>query len=200
MARGLTASAGEAEPVVRCPWAGTDPLMVAYHDDEWGVPCHEDDELWERLVLEWFQAGLSWATILRKRPAFRAAFSDPGVEAVASYGDDDVTRLMADAGIVRNRAKILATIGNAQAFIALRDEHGTFDHWLWGRSWDTTGDQPGPRPAVPGDVPADTPASRALSKALKARGFRFVGPTICYAFMQSVGLVDDHLANCFRAN
>ncbi len=198
MAGSLTTDRPGDEPVQRCPWAGTDPLMVAYHDDEWGVPCHDDVELWERLVLEWFQAGLSWSTILRKRPAFGAAFADWDVEAAAAFGDDDVARLMADAGIVRNRAKILATIDNARAFIALRDEFGTFDAWLWGRSWDTTDWPVATRPVAPGDVPAETPASRALSKALKARGFRFVGPTICYAFMQSVGLVDDHLTTCFR--
>jgi DNA-3-methyladenine glycosylase I len=175
--------------------------MVAYHDEEWGTPCHDDRELFERLILEGAQAGLSWSTILRKRPGYAAAYADWDLETVAAFGVEDVERLMGDAGIVRNRAKILASIGNAQALIALREEAGSFDAWLWGRSWDTTGEDPAarPRPATPADVPAETPASRAMSKELRRRGFRFVGPTICYAFMQSVGLVDDHVVGCFRA-
>ena len=185
--------------LVRCTWAGTDPLMRAYHDSEWGVPCHDERELFERLILECFQAGLSWSTILRKRPAFTAAFAGWDLQAVAAFGPEDVERLMADAGIVRNRAKILAAIGNANGIIALQGEFGGFDAYLWGRSWDTTGRPEPVRPATMADVPAETPASLALSRDLRRRGFRFVGPTICYAFMQSIGMVDDHLADCWRA-
>jgi DNA-3-methyladenine glycosylase I len=170
--------------------------MVAYHDDEWGRPCHDDTELFERLALESFQAGLSWSTILRKRAAFRAAFLGFDPRLVAAFGDDDRARLMADAGIVRNRAKIDATIGNAVAFLATAAEMGSFDAYLAGRV-------PAPPLRLPsnaraGDIPATTPASDALSGDLKSRGFRFVGSTIVYAFMQSVGLVDDHLPGCFR--
>jgi DNA-3-methyladenine glycosylase I len=185
----------------RCWWSGAgdprpDPLMVEYHDTEWGVLCHDDVELFERLALEGFQAGLSWSTILHKRPAFREAFRgfDPAV--VAGFEDADRERLMADAGIVRNRAKIDATIGNAAALLALGDEFGSFDAYLASMV-------PGPPARLPpdtrgGEIPATTPASDALSKDLKKRGFRFVGSTIAYAFMQSVGLVDDHLPGCFR--
>jgi len=170
--------------------------MQAYHDTEWGVPVHDDVELFERLVLESFQAGLSWQTILSKRDAFRAAFRgfDPAV--VAAFDDADRARLMADAGIVRNGAKIDATIGNAGAFLAIVAELGSFDAYLAGLV-----PQPParlPRTAVAGEIPAQTPVAEALSNDLKRRGFRFVGPTIVYAFMQSVGLVDDHLSSCFR--
>ena len=170
--------------------------MVAYHDDEWGVPVHDDTELFERLALESFQAGLSWNTILRKRDNFRTAFRgfDPAV--VAAFGPADRERLMADAGIVRNGAKIDATVGNAHSVLALAREFGSFDAYL-------ASIVPGPpatlpRTAMSGDIPNTTPVSDALSKDLKRRGFRFVGPTIVYAFMQSVGLVDDHLPGCFR--
>ena len=170
--------------------------MVAYHDDEWGVPCHDDVELFERLALESFQAGLSWSTILNKRESFRAAFAgfDPGT--VAAFDDADRARLMADAGIVRNRAKIDATIGNAVAVLATAAEFGSFDAYL-------SSMVPGPPARLPasasaGDIPATTPVSDALSADLRRRGFKFVGSTIVYAFMQSVGLVDDHLPVCFR--
>lgn len=185
----------------RCSWAGADravpdPLMVAYHDDEWGVPFHDDLELFERLVLESFQAGLSWSTILRKRDAFRVAFRgfDPAV--VAAFDDGDRARLMGDAGIVRNRAKIDATIGNAAASLAVAGEHGSFDRYLG-----TMVPLPPthlPATATVADIPASTPASDALSADLRRRGFRFVGPTIVYALMQSIGLVDNHLPGCFR--
>ena len=185
----------------RCWWSGADgerpdPLMVSYHDDEWGVPCHDDVELFERLALESFQAGLSWSTILRKRDHFRAAFLgfDPAV--VAAFDDDDRARLLADAGIVRNRAKIDATIGNAARFLDVAAEFGSFDAYLASMV------PPPPRRLPPdardGDIPATTPTSDALSKDLARRGFKFVGSTICYAFMQSVGLVDDHVPGCFR--
>jgi DNA-3-methyladenine glycosylase I len=170
--------------------------MTAYHDDEWGVPVHDDDELFERLALESFQAGLSWSTILRKRDAFRAAFAgfDPAV--VAGFDDADRERLMADAGIVRNRAKIDATIGNAAALLEIAAEFGSFDAYLASRI-------PSPPQALPadaksGEIPDTTPVSDELSADLRRRGFRFVGSTIIYAFMQSVGLVDDHLPGCFR--
>lgn len=183
--------------VRRCPWAGTDPLMVAYHDDEWGVPCHDDRELFERLLLEGFQAGLSWATILRKRASFRQAFDGFDPETLAAYSDQDVTRLLNDPGIVRNRLKIGAAIGNARAFLAVTEESVSFDRYVWS----FVGGEPlaGPAPATITDIPARTALSDALSRELKRRGFSFVGSTICYAFMQSVGMVDDHLITCFRA-
>ncbi len=183
-------------PLPRCSWAGADALMTAYHDEEWGVPVHDDIELFERLALESFQAGLSWSTILRKREAFRAAFEgfDPSV--VAAYDDADRARLMADAGIVRNRAKIDATIGNAAALLETAAEFGSFDAYL------STMIPPPVRrlgsSAVIGEIPATTEASDRLSADLRRRGFRFVGSTSVYAFMQSVGLVDDHLPGCFR--
>ena len=189
----------ETDGLARCWWsAGSrpDPRMQAYHDAEWGTPVTSDVELFERLVLESFQAGLSWQTILNKREAFRAAFDgfDPAV--IAAYDDGDRARLMADAGIVRNRAKIEATIANAGAFLAVVDEFGSFQAYL--ASIVPGPAAPLPRDALGGSIPATTPASDALSRDLKRRGFRFVGSTIVYAFMQSVGLVDDHLPGCFR--
>ena len=191
----------DSRPLLRCAWASTDgprpdPLMTAYHDEEWGVPVHDDIELFERLALESFQAGLSWSTILRKREAFRAAFDgfDPAV--VAAYDDDDRARLMSDAGIVRNRAKIDATIGNAAALLATAAEFGSFDAYL-ARAIPPPARRL-PATATTGAIPATTPDSDALSADLRRRGFRFVGSTIVYAFMQSVGLVDDHLPGCFR--
>jgi DNA-3-methyladenine glycosylase I len=187
--------------LVRCWWsagdaARPDPRMVAYHDDEWGVPCHDDIELFERLALESFQAGLSWSTILNKRESFRAAFGGFDPRVVAAFDDADRERLMGDAGIVRNRAKIDATIGNAVAVLATAAEFRSFDAYLASMV-------PGPPARLPasasaGDIPATTPASDALSADLRRRGFKFVGSTIVYAFMQSVGLVDDHLPVCFR--
>jgi DNA-3-methyladenine glycosylase I len=170
--------------------------MVAYHDDEWGTPVKDDTKLFERLALESFQAGLSWSTILRKREAFRAAFAGFDPAAVAAFDERDVDRLMADAGIVRNRAKILAAIGNAQAFLATAAEFGTFAAYL-------AGIVPPPPTRLPpdamsGSIPATTVTSDRLSADLRRRGFRFVGSTIVYAFMQSVGLVDDHVSGCFR--
>jgi len=179
---------------VRCEWAGSDPLMVSYHDEEWGVGCHDDRDLFERLILEGFQAGLSWSTILRKRQAFIRAFDGFDPDIVAGYGPDDVARLLADAGIVRNRLKVSAAISNAQAFLETRDAFGSFDAYIW-----QFAPEPGARPRSLADIPATTPESDAMSKDLKRRGFRFVGSTICYAFMQSAGLVDDHVASCFRA-
>jgi DNA-3-methyladenine glycosylase I len=184
----------------RCWWAAggprPDPLMVAYHDDEWAVPVRDDRELFERLALESFQAGLSWSTILRKRETFRAAFLGFDPATVAAFDDRDRERLLGDAGIVRNRAKIDAAISNAGAFLATEAEFGSFAAYL-----DTIVPSPPARlsaGASGGDIPATTAASDALSRDLKRRGFRFVGSTIVYAFMQSVGLVDDHLPSCFR--
>ncbi len=185
----------------RCPWAGADgprpdPLMVVYHDREWGTPVSDDTELFERLALEGFQAGLSWSTILRKRESFRTAFRgfDPAV--VAAFGAADRVRLMGDAGIVRNQAKVNATINNAARFLEVVGEAGTFADYLAERV-------PGPPSRLPsateqGQIPARTAVSDALSADLRRRGFGFVGSTIVYAFMQSVGLVDDHLSTCFR--
>ena len=170
--------------------------MVAYHDDEWGRPCHDDAELFERLALESFQAGLSWSTILRKREAFRAAFAGFDPQLVAAFDGRDRARLMADAGIVRNGAKIDATVGNAAALLATGAAFGSFDRYL--ASIVPGPPAPLPADALSGSIPATTPLSDALSKDLKARGFRFVGSTIVYAFMQSVGLVDDHVPGCFR--
>jgi DNA-3-methyladenine glycosylase I len=185
----------------RCWWADAggprpDPRMVDYHDTEWGLPCHEDAELFERLALESFQAGLSWSTILNKRPAFRTAFDGFDPIRVGAYGDADRARLMADAGIVRNKAKIDATIGNANGVRRLADEFGSFDAYLATMIPGPPARQP--TDATPGSIPASTSVSDALSADLRRRGFRFVGSTIVYAFMQSVGLVDDHLPGCFR--
>jgi DNA-3-methyladenine glycosylase I len=176
----------------RCSWCGTDPLYVAYHDDEWGRPVHDDQRLYEKLCLEGFQAGLAWITILRKRPAFREAFADFAIDVVAGYADADVERLLGDAGIVRHRGKITAAIGNARAAQELIADVGSIDAHVWSFAPDRRR-----RPAAFGEVPASTPESTALSKDLKKRGWRFVGPTTVYAFMQSMGIVDDHVAGCW---
>jgi DNA-3-methyladenine glycosylase I len=178
--------------VLRCPWAESDPLNREYHDTEWGMPVRGERGLFERISLEAFQSGLSWITILRKRPAFRAAFADFDPDVVASFGARDVKRLMADAGIVRNRAKIDATIANARATVALRGAGG-LDELIWSHE-----PAPEPAPRTQAEVPAITPASKALAKELKSRGFAFVGPTTVQALMQAVGLVDPHLADCHR--
>ena len=172
----------------RCWWAVSAPEYVAYHDDEWGRPVHDDAALFERLCLEAFQSGLSWLTILRKRAAFRAAFAGFDPERVAAFGDADVARLLSDAAIVRNRAKIAAAIANAQAVRALDVPLGDL---LW-----SFAPPPRPRPRRPEDLPSSTPESTAMARELKRRGFRFVGPTTAYALMQACGLVDDHLAGC----
>lgn len=179
----------------RCPWAGSDPLYVRYHDEEWGVPVHDDRHFFEMLVLEGAQAGLAWITVLRKRGGYRAAFDgfDPAV--VAGYDDRRVAALLENPAIIRNRLKIESAVGNARAFLRVQAEHGSFDRYVWrfvdGRPrrnrWRTMA-----------EVPAETPESRVLSRDLKRRGFRFVGPTICYAFMQATGLVNDHLVGCSR--
>jgi DNA-3-methyladenine glycosylase I len=175
--------------LARCPWAGATPLYVAYHDQEWGRPVRTDDGLFERLSLEAFQSGLSWLTILRKRPAFRTAFAGFSIAEVAGFGGSDVSRLLADEGIVRNRAKIEATIANARAALSVP---GGLAELLWSFA---PARRPA-RPATPADVPASTPQSTALARDLRRRGFRFVGPTTGYALMQATGMVDDHLAGC----
>ena len=191
---------GVAPPAARAPGAGRrcfgdgDPLYERYHDTEWGVPVRGDRELYERFSLEAFQSGLAWITILRKRPAFRAAFAHFEPEVVARFDDDDVARLLADAGIVRNRAKVDATIANARAVLALWAAGGNLTELVW--SHVPADPRPTPRVATFAEVPATTPQSVALARALKAAGFRFVGPTTAYAAMQACGLVDDHLAGC----
>ena len=178
--------------MIRCEWAGSDPRMVAYHDEEWGVPERDERKLFELLTLEGAQAGLSWSTILNKREGYRAAFAGFDPVAVARFGPDDVERLLADPGIVRNRLKVESTVANAQAVLAL---DGGFVDLLWSfvdgepivGGWTKLG-----------ELPTETAESRAMSKELKRRGFRFVGPTVCYAFMQATGLVDDHVTACFR--
>jgi DNA-3-methyladenine glycosylase I len=184
-----------AEPQVRCGWAGDDPTYVRYHDTEWGVPVYDDQRLFEFLVLEGAQAGLSWITILRKREAYRKAFAGFDVEKVARFDDKKVQTLMQDAGIVRNRAKIESAIKNARAFSRLRDELGSFSDYQWQF---VDGKPLQNRPASLKQVPASTPISDALSKDLKKRGFSFVGSTIIYAHMQAVGMVNDHIDACFR--
>ena len=179
----------------RCGWVTDDPLYMAYHDEEWGVPLRDDRGLFEMLILEGAQAGLSWYTILRKREAYRQAFDGFDPERIAQYGDGKVALLLEDPGIVRNRLKVRSAIANAQAWLELRESGVGFSEFLWAFS--------GGAPVVNAwrrleDVPATTPVSEAMSKALKGRGFRFVGPTICYAFMQAVGMVNDHVTSCFR--
>ncbi|MGW4319094.1 DNA-3-methyladenine glycosylase I [Streptomyces sp. NPDC004684] len=189
----MTAGAPVAGPDggLRCPWALSAPEYVAYHDEEWGRPVHGDDALYERLSLEAFQSGLSWITILRRREGFRTAFAGFEIAAVARFTDDDRERLLADAGIIRNRAKIDATLANARVLADWAP--GDLDALIWSHAPDRDG-RTAPRSL--GDVPAVTPESTALSKALKKRGLRFVGPTTAYALMQACGLVDDHLAAC----
>ena len=181
--------------LTRCEWAGTEPLMVAYHDDDWGVPTHDDAALFELLTLEGAQSGLSWRTILNKREGYRVAFAGFDPARVAAFDERDVDRLLADAGIVRHRGKIESTIGNAQRILEVQDDCGSFDAYVWSfvdgtpivGAWEPLG-----------DLPSSTSASTALSRDLKRRGFRFVGPTTVYAFMQAAGLVDDHVVSCFR--
>ncbi len=179
----------------RCAWAGTDPLYVSYHDTEWGVPLHDDRKLFESLVLDGAQAGLSWITILKKRENYRRAFDEFDAERIASYDDAKILELLSNSGIVRNRLKIESAVRNARAYLSVREEFGSFDAYLWRfvggetirNAWRTEE-----------EIPASTPESEAMSKDLKSRGFRFVGPTICYAFMQAAGLVNDHVLDCFR--
>lgn len=179
----------------RCAWCGDDPLYVSYHDEEWGVPLHDDRALFALLVLEGAQAGLSWITVLRKRENYFAAFDDFDAAKIARYGAKDVERLMANAGIVRNRLKIEGTIASARAYLDVLEKDGSFDEYLWQF---VDGNPTRNRWRSPDQVPASTPASDRMSKALQKRGFKFVGSTICYAFMQASGMVNDHLTSCFR--
>ncbi len=179
----------------RCSWCGSDPTYVAYHDTEWGVPLHDDQMLFEFLILEGAQAGLSWITVLRKREAYRKAFDDFDPRKVAKYGDRKVQELIANPGIIRNRLKIESSIKNARAFIEIQDEFCSFDQYIWRfvegkpiqNNWRTVE-----------EIPAKTAGAEVLSRDLKKRGFLFVGPTICYAHMQATGMVNDHLVSCFR--
>jgi DNA-3-methyladenine glycosylase I len=175
----------------RCTWSGNDPLMQAYHDEEWGVPEYDSRALWEKLMLDGFQAGLSWSIILRKREGFRKAFKNFNPKLVAKFDEADIERLMQDAGIVRSRAKIVATINGARVYEEMRKNGEDFATWVWSMA--------GGKPIVNhGPVPAKTPLSEEISKALKKRGFKFVGPVIVYAWMQATGIVNDHSADCFR--
>jgi DNA-3-methyladenine glycosylase I len=183
------------EERTRCDWAGDDPLYIRYHDEEWGVPLHDDRRLFEMLNLEGAQAGLSWITILRKRENYRVAFDNFEAERIVHYDDAKIAELLQNPGIVRNRLKVQAVVKNARAFLAVQEEFGSFDAYIWGfvdgapivNHWRTRA-----------EVPTATDRSRAMSKDLKRRGFTFIGPTICYAYMQSVGMVNDHLVGCFR--
>jgi DNA-3-methyladenine glycosylase I len=181
--------------IQRCTWASGDPLLTAYHDEEWGVPLHDDEKLFEFLILEGAQAGLSWLTVLKKRENYRAAFDRFRPAVVAGYTKRDVQRLMKNEGIIRNRLKIEAAITNAAKFLEIQDEFGSFDAYIWsfvgGRAQDH-------RFSSLSRIPATTAESDAMSRDLKKRGFKFVGPTICYAFMQAVGMVNDHTIDCFR--
>ncbi len=181
---------------VRCAWALGDPLLRVYHDEEWGVPVHDDRAMYERLMLEGFQAGLSWLTVLRKRAALERAFAAWDPEVVARFDEAEIAAALTDPGIIRNRAKVNAAVKNARAMLRLRESGTTLTSHLWSF---VDGTPVVRRPGTDAEVPAYTPEAEAMSKDLKKRGFTFVGPTICYALMQSAGLVDDHLAGCFRA-
>jgi len=179
----------------RCAWVSTDPLYIAYHDEEWGVPVREDDLLFEFLILETFQAGLSWITVLRKRENFRKAFDGFDYQRIAKYSEKKIQSLLQDAGIIRNKLKVRATVSNAQAFIKIQEEFGSFSDYIWAftdgkvikNNWQKTT-----------DAPAKTPLAEKISKDLKKRGFKFVGPTVIYAHMQATGMVNDHTTDCFR--
>jgi DNA-3-methyladenine glycosylase I len=182
-------------PIKRCSWAHTDPLMIGYHDTEWGVPLHDDCKIYEFLVLEGMQAGLSWLTILRKRENFRGAFRGFNPAIVAEFSSRDMNRLMADAGIIRNRQKLEAAITNARSFLLVQREFGSFDRYIW----NFVGGKPiRHRFRADTEIPATSPESDGLSKDMKQRGFKFAGSTIIYAHMQATGMVNDHLVNCFR--
>jgi DNA-3-methyladenine glycosylase I len=178
-----------------CSWPGTDPLMIKYHDEEWGVPLHDDRKLFEYMILDAFQAGLSWSTVLKKRAHFREAFDDFNPEIIARYDERKVQSLLQDAGIIRNRLKILSTITNAARFLEIQKSFGSFDRYIW----QFTGGKPMVNQwKTLSDLPAKTAESDLMSKDLKKRGFKFVGSTICYAFMQATGMVNDHLVHCYR--
>ena len=177
----------------RCHWAGNDPLYIDYHDNEWGVPVYDDDTLFEFLILETFQAGLSWITVLRKRENFRRAFDNFDYKKIANYGEAKIASLLEDAGIIRNKLKVRATVSNAQAFMKVQEEFGSFSKYIWGF---VDGKPIKNKFKTLAEVPANTPLSDTISKDLKKRGFKFVGTTVVYAFMQATGMVNDHLVNC----
>lgn len=182
-------------PPPRCHWAGSNPLMITYHDQEWGVPVHDDRKLFELLILEGAQAGLTWQTVLNKRETYRKAFDHFDANKIASYREPEIKRLLADPGIIRNRLKVAAAIANAKAFLQAQQECGSFSNYLW----HFVGGQPiDHKIKTKEDVPCRTKESEAMSRDLLKRGFKFVGPTICYAFMQAVGMVNDHERSCFR--
>jgi DNA-3-methyladenine glycosylase I len=185
----------QLDELKRCAWAGNDALYQAYHDVEWGVPLHDDRALFEFLILEGAQAGLSWITILRKREAYRSAFDQFKADKIARYDDKKLAQLLQNAGIVRNRLKLQSAVTNAQNFLLIQQEYGSFDAFIW-RFVEGVSQQNNWRTLA--EVPASTPASDAMSKELKRRGFKFVGSTICYAFMQATGMVNDHTTDCFR--
>jgi len=181
----------------RCAWPMNDELMIDYHDHEWGVPVHDDRKIFEFMVLDAFQAGLSWSTILKKRDNFRAAFNNFEPEIIAKYNQDKINNLLQDAGIIRNKAKVNAAVKNAKAFLEVQKEFGAFDKYIW----QFVGNQPIINKwKKMAEIPAKTPEAEAMSTDLKKRGFSFVGPTICYAFMQAAGMVNDHEVGCFRYN
>jgi len=181
--------------IYRCPWVSPDPLMIKYHDEEWGVPLHDDRKLYEFLVLDAFQAGLSWSCIINKRENLRRAFDNFDPQKIAKYGEDKIAALLHDAGIIRNKSKITSTITNARLFLEVQKEYGSFDKYIWQF---TGGQTLQPHRKQLTDVPATSPESDAMSAALKKLGFKFVGSTICYAFMQAAGMVNDHVEGCFR--
>ncbi len=180
---------------IRCPWVNSDPLMIRYHDEEWGVPLHDDPKLFEFLVLDAFQAGLSWSCIIKKRENFRQAFDNFDAAKIALYTEAKIAALLTDAGIIRNKSKINATIGNARLFLEVQKQYGSFDKYIWQFTGGTTLQ---PHRKELKDIPATSPESDAMSAALKKLGFKFVGSTICYAFMQAAGMVNDHVEECFR--
>jgi DNA-3-methyladenine glycosylase I len=190
----MTRAATKTQSLKRCAWSGGSPEYVRYHDEEWGVPVHDDRTLFEFLILEGAQAGLSWSTILNKRAGYRKAFADFDAERVARFTTRQIAALLNNEGIVRNRLKIESTVRNAHAFLEIREQFGSFDAYIW-RFVDGVPIQNARRP---GQVPAQTPESDAMSKDLKKRGFNFVGSTICYAFMQAIGMVNDHIVDCYR--
>lgn len=187
----------ENSNINRCPWPGGREHDIKYHDEEWGVPVHDDQKLFEFLVLDAFQAGLSWTTILKKRENFRVAFDGFDAKVIARYGEKKVSELMQDKGIIRNQLKIRSTIKNAELFLDIQKEYGSFDSYIWQFTGDTTIVN---KWGKMDEIPVNTSASDAMSKDLKKRGFKFVGTTICYAFMQAAGMVNDHVVDCFRYN
>lgn len=180
---------------IRCPWTGNDPLMIKYHDEEWGVPLHNDRRLFEFIILDGFQAGLSWRTIINKRKNFKKAFDNFDAKKITKYGSQKINELLNDEGIIRNRLKILAAVENAKAFLKVQKEFGTFDRYIWQF---TGGKTIVNKHKSTADIPATSAESDLMSEDLKKRGFKFVGSTICYAFMQAAGMVNDHITKCFR--